>query len=182
MKAILKIPNFSNYEIYPKDGVVWSLKMNRFIGSISKDGYWKTSLVSDDGNIWKTNLHRIIYTACYGDIPNDLQVNHIDEDKSNNSIFNLNLMTCKENVNWGRHNEKMATTLLGNVNKKGKYNNSSSKAVGAYKDGKLVMTFPSTREAHRNGYLSSCISCCCRGKLKLYKGFEWKYLEIEKVS
>lgn len=162
MKAVLKIPNFSNYEIYPKDGLVWSFKTNKFIGHPNTKGYWLLSLIDDDGVLHYLYLHRTIYTACYGDIPNDLQVNHIDEDKSNNGIFNLNLMTSKENNNWGTHNKRCATAL--------------SKPVGAFKDGKLVMTFPSTNDADQYGFDHSTIAKCCLGKRNVHKGFEWKYL------
>lgn len=59
--------------------------------------------------------------------------------------------------------------------------NANCKQVGAFKDGKLVMTFPSTKEAKRNGFDQSAVSACCRNCYSregnnVYKGFEWKYL------
>ena len=174
MNAILKIDGFSNYEIYPKDGKIWSNTTNKFIGS-NNDGYSPCALMADDGSIWRTNIHRVIYTACYGDIPEGMQVNHIDEDKNNNSIFNVNLMTPKENTNWGTRNERASKTLKGTrINRI-----DESKPVGAYKDGKLVMTFPSTAEAGRNGFDHSCIGKCCRGvkNYNSHKGYEWRYID-----
>ena len=100
-------------------------------------------------------------------IPDGLDVNHIDENKNDNSIFNLNLMTRSENNNWGTRKERYIKTR--------------SKTVGAYKNGKLVMTFSSTKEAGRNGYKQSAVSGCCRGikGCKTYKGYEWRYIEKE---
>lgn len=165
-----QIPNYSNYVILPNEGLVYSLKRNKFIGNKGKKGYWKTALTDDNGNGWNTQIHRIVYIACYGEIPDGLDVNHIDENKNDNSIFNLNLMTRSENNNWGTRKERYIKTR--------------SKTVGAYKNGELVMTFSSTKEAGRNGYKQSAVSGCCRGikGCKTYKGYEWQYIETEKVS
>lgn len=168
MEAVLKIPNFSNYEIYPKDGLVWSLKTNKFVGAKNLDGYYQCRLFGDDGTEWFALVHRVVYTACYGEIPEGMQVNHINEIKTDNRIDNLNLMSSKENCNWGNRNKILSRVLTNNKKK--------SKKVGAYKDGKLVMVFPSTMEASRNGFSNGNISRCCKGELKHHKGFQWKYL------
>lgn len=164
MKAILKIDNFSNYEIYPKEGKVWSNTTNKFIGSKTrKTGYWNSVLTADDGTIWKAPLHRVIYTACYGQIVDNMEVNHIDENPDNNSIFNLNLLTHNDNINWGNHNVKSAKAR--------------SAPVGAFKDNVLQFTFESVNDAGRNGYCKSHICNCCNGKRKSHKGYEWRYID-----
>lgn len=172
----MKLRNFSNYEIYPQEGKIWSYKRNRFIGCKDKDGYLQCTLYADDGTIWTTTIHRLVWIAVNGDIPKGYEVNHIDEHKDNNSIANLNLMTRKENINFGTHNERMAKALKGNTNKKGKYNNKSSKQVGMYKDGVLILVFPSTQEAQRNGFNSGAISNCCNGLRQSHKGYKWQYI------
>lgn len=53
------------------------------------------------GNTNRVSVHRAVWEAFNGKIPEGLQVNHIDEDKHNNHLDNLNLMTAKENTNWG---------------------------------------------------------------------------------
>lgn len=62
-------------------------------------------------------VHRLIYLTFTGDIPDGMQVNHIDENKDNNSVSNLNLMTCKENINYGtgikRSREKLRKSIIG---------------------------------------------------------------------
>ena len=163
------IPNYSDYVVLPNEGLVYSLKRNKFIGAKNPEGYWYSSLYSDNGEKWVTNLHRAIWTTVNGPIPQGLEVNHIDENKSNNSIDNLNLLTRKENNNYGTRNERTAKAL--------------SKPVGMYKDGKLIFTFPSAREAQRNGFDSSTICKCCKGVkgYKTYKGYEWRFIEKESV-
>ena len=168
------LPNFSNYVIYPKQGRIWSLKSNRWVGAKNnKTSYWHCTLYGDDGTVWCTYLHRVIWQAVNGDIPKGYEVNHRDENPSNNIITNLNLMTPKENINWATHNERSA---------KARSNHPQiSKQVAAYKNDVLVMTFPSTMEAQRNGYNSSNISKCCRGCFNrlgnnTYKGYQWQYI------
>ena len=46
-------------------------------------------------------IHRLVYISFNGLIPEGKVVNHIDENKLNNSLSNLNLLTPKENANWG---------------------------------------------------------------------------------
>ena len=70
-------------------------------------------------------------------------------------------------MNWGTCIERVS---------KANTNGKRSKSVGAFKDGKLVLSFPSTKEAGRNGFESSSVAKCCRGKLKTHKGYTWKYI------
>jgi hypothetical protein len=165
--ATLKLPSFSNYLIYPDLGKVFSLKLNKFIGAKRSTGYWQVYLMDDKGIYHYFLLHRLIYMAVNGEIPNDMQVNHIDEDKNNNSIINLNLMTPKENCNYGTRNERLSIIL--NNNKK------KIKSVSAYKNGKLYKKFISVKDAVKCGYNGGNISRCCNGYIKHYKGLEWKY-------
>ena len=109
-------------------------------------------------------VHRVVYESVTGEpIPEHLECNHISEDKTDCRFENLNLMSHKDNVNWGTRTERC------------------SKQVGAFQNGKLVMVFPSTMEADRNGFHSGHISECCNGERKTHKGFVWKYLDDDEI-
>lgn len=58
-------------------------------------------------------------------------------------------------------------------------NTGKAKKVNQYDlNGKYIMTYPSTGIAAKAiGGVHSHISQCCRGKLKTYKGFIWRYTE-----
>ena len=173
----MKIINFSNYEIYPNEGKIWSLKTNKWVGSKNKKtGYWECTLTSDDGIVWKTKVHRVIWTCVNGEIPQGYEVNHRDETTDNNSISNLNLLTHKENMNFGTRNVRAGKAIAKAM--KGKHINRKdlSKPVGAYKNGTLIMVFPSTREAGRNGFNQGHIASCCNGKLQSHKGYQWQFI------
>ena len=164
--------DFRNYEIYA-DGHIWSYKRNKFLKpQTRKDGYQQVVLVDNYGKKKMYTLHRVIYEAVSGEpIQDGLQVNHINENKTDNRFENLNLMSPKENVNWGSGIERCHKT--------------QSKQVGAFKNGELVMTFQSVNEAGRNGFNSGAVSACCRNCFNregnnVYKGLTWKYIYIYK--
>lgn len=158
-----KFRNFDNYEIYA-DGSIFSYWTNKWLKPITqKNGYQVVWLVDNDGKKKKYLLHRVIYETFSGEpIPPKMQCNHISEDKTDCSFANINLLTPKENINWGSRTERMIKT--------------KSKQVGAFKNGELVMVFTSTMEAGRNGFDHSHIVDCCNGKRKTHRGFEWRYL------
>lgn len=56
-------------------------------------------------------VHRLVYMAHVGVIPNGLQVNHKDENKTNNCIDNLELMTNKENCSYGTRNARISKSM-----------------------------------------------------------------------
>lgn len=113
------------------------------------------------------SINRLVYEAFHGPIPRGMQVNHINEIKSDNSLWNLNLMTPKENTNYG--------TCIQRRSKK------KSKQVYQYTlDGKLIRVWPSTMECDRNGFKQGAVSGCCRNECgrKTYKGSKWSYTPL----
>ena len=160
--------NYSNYEVF-EDGRIYSYKSKKFLKPATrKDGYQIVSLTDNEGKQKTYYLHRVVWEAVTGKpIPQGYEINHISEVKKSNMITNLELLTHKENNNYGSRNSRAAEAL--------------SKQVGAYKTGELIFTFPSTQEAGRQGFNGGAVAACCRncysreGNNK-YKGFEWKYI------
>ena len=158
-----KFRNYDKYEIY-ENGRIWSYIRNKWLKpKIDKKGYQRVFLYDNEGKRKYYQVHRIVYETFSGEpIPPNMQVNHIDENKENNARNNLNLMSPKQNTNWG-------TCISRRVKK-------ISKQVGAFKNGELVMTFQSTQEASRQGFCQTSVASCCRGERKTHKGYTWKYL------
>lgn len=159
--------DFTKYEVYD-DGRVWSYKRNKFLKPKSNGkGYQQVCLTDNDGNAKWYYLHRVVYESVSGaPIPRGYEVNHIDERKDNNMRSNLELVTHKENINFGSRNARVSKAI----------SKALSKQVGAFKNDELVMTFPSTREAGRQGFHQGSVAACCRGESKTHKGFQWKYI------
>lgn len=80
--------------------------IKQFVGN---NGYSKVSLCKDAKPISK-DVHRLVYIAFNGEIPEGMFVNHIDENKKNNRLDNLNLLTPKENTNYGTGINRMKET------------------------------------------------------------------------
>lgn len=57
-------------------------------GGLSNSGYYQVRV---EGRL--TLVHRVIWELFYGDIPEDMIIDHIDRDKLNNDIQNLRLVT-----------------------------------------------------------------------------------------
>ena len=163
-----KFRNFEKYEVF-EDGRIWSYWTNKWLKPITKkNGYQVVWLSDNEGNRKSYLLHRVVYETFSGEqIPENLEINHIDERKDNNGRSNLELVSHKQNINYGTRTERSA---------KSRTNGKLSKAVGAYKDEKLVISFPSANEAGRNGFNCFHIWACCNGKSKTHKGYTWKYL------
>ena len=132
-------------------------------------GYLAVHLFKDGkGKMYK--VHRLVWEAFNGPIPEGMQINHLNEDKTDNRLENLSLTTPKENCNWGTRNYRRAKAL--------------SKMVEQYTlDGVHFMTWFSAKgveeELGHLGFNRGHISECCQGKRKMHKGYIWKYAEKE---
>tara|TARA_R110001632_G_scaffold2063_1_gene9135 strand:- start:1471 stop:1944 length:474 start_codon:yes stop_codon:yes gene_type:complete len=103
-----EIEGFENYEI-DTDGTVYSLRIannprnskfrdGRLSERIVGSGYAAVSLYDTPKKPKQIAIHRLVYETFIGPIPDGLQIDHIDNCKTNNKIDNLQLMTAKENM------------------------------------------------------------------------------------
>lgn len=147
-------------------GRIRSLKYGKYTilkESNHKKGYRRVVLCKD-GNRKDYQVHRLVWEVFKGPIPDGMQVNHIDENTSNNNLDNLMVCTPKENNNWGTHNEKMANT--------------KKKHIFQYDvEGNLVNEWCSISETINNGFNPSAVSMCCLGERKTHGGYKWAYAE-----
>ena len=78
-------------------------------GRQNPHGYLLVTLSKNNIKSTKT-IHRLVAEAFIPKTENNPQANHIDEDKTNNKVSNLEWVTAKENINHGTRSERAAKT------------------------------------------------------------------------
>lgn len=76
------------------EGVVFGVLGRRIGARPNKQGYCNIRLFKG-GEAW--GVHRLVWTLFVGSIPEDREINHIDGNKSNNHLRNLELVTRSQN-------------------------------------------------------------------------------------
>ena len=99
------------------DGQILGIKSNKTLKpDINQDGYCRVSLYKDK-ECKHYSVHRLVAQTFLPNPDNLPEVNHKDEDKTNNYYENLEWCTIEYNNNYGTHNQKVSKTL------KNKYRN-----------------------------------------------------------
>ena len=80
-----------------EEGEIYSLKRNRILKGRSMRGYRRVVLMKDGKQV-NALVHRLIAQTFIPNPENKPYINHIDGDKTNNSVSNLEWCTQKENV------------------------------------------------------------------------------------
>ena len=135
-------------------GKVWSYKNKIFLKpGKDKSGYLLVTL-SKNGDKETKKIHRLVMeTYCPIEGMENLECDHIDFDRQNNCLKNLQWLAPEQN------------------NKKHK----TCKKVLCVETG---IIYKSINEAERQtGINQSSISKACRGKLKTAGGYHWKFVE-----
>ena len=130
---------------------------------ISNVGYLRVSLRAA-GHTYQRSVHRLVTDSFFGPCPAGFQVNHKDEDRTNNDVSNLEYLTPTQNNNYGNHNLRIsiakgtpvtATDVCGNQ-----------------------CTYHSISDAERKtGVCESNIRKCLRGLRHTAGGHQWAYAE-----
>lgn len=156
------IKNYENYEV-SNFGRVKNKKTGRILKlEKTRDGYIRVNLCK--GGIQRhALLHRLVSLAFLPNPQNLPQINHKDEDKTNNTVDNLEWCTCEYNNNYGTRNERQAEK--------------KSKPVLQYDLlGNLIREWPSIMKVERElGISQGNISSCCSGNRSSAGGYLWKY-------
>ena len=170
MELWKSITGFEEYRI-SSEGRVWSAKSNRYLSPTTDSyGYLVVGLF-DNGHQTKKKVHRLVAEHFLPNFDDAKQVNHKDEDKTNNCAANLEMCTSNYNINYGSRNQKVSAKLSANPPR-------AKKAVAAFAaDGNIVYRFESLHAAERAGFNRGAIYQVCThtGRLKRYQGLDWRY-------
>lgn len=152
------VSGFPAYTV-DKRGNVYNSKGKILKPSVSNNGYSMVSLSNRSTKHKRFLVHRLVAMAFIPNPNNLTQVNHIDRDKTNNNVENLEWCTPLENLLHSNVIEKAS---------KAKY-----RKVRCVTTGKM---YSSIKEATVDMGLShSNIVACCTGRRNKCGGVEWEY-------
>ena len=160
-ETFVEIEGFEKYEA-SNLGRVRNIKSGIVLKPwITKDGYLRHCLYKHNKRK-NLLLHRIIATAFIDNPEKKPQVNHIDENKLNNDLSNLEWCTERENAIHGTRTKRVAEKL-------------SQKVIQLDLNDNILNVFKSMRQAEREtGVSVGNISSCCNRKTKSAGGYKWR--------
>ena len=168
---LASIDGYPDYWI-SRCGKVWSdAGRGCFLKPWVSNGYYQVKLY--DGRKRKNHkIHRLVASAFIPNPHNKEQINHKSGKRADNSVANLEWVTCSEN-----HLHAYRTLGRKNVwrGKFGHDNHSSKPVIQMNLDGLEVAMFGSAHEAERAGFDHSHIGRCCRNTQKTHAGYRWKF-------
>lgn len=153
--------------------------------SLSNNGYLRVGLrVKGEQKMFL--IHRLVALVFnpigYSKV---MQVNHIDENKTNNNITNLEWVTPKENTNYGSRTDRAITNMKNTkATKEWKSNNSGGNVhnaraiIGVNVKTKERIEFESMSSVNKffnKPHADRSVSATIRGKQKTAYGYYWFY-------
>ena len=136
-------------------------------------GYLRIRLFKG-GECKRHYIHRLVLMT-FSPVENmeNLDCNHLDENKENNNLNNLEWCTRSYNNTYNGRHKRVAEK---NTNGK-----CSIPIVQLSQDGKLIKVWKSSHDAERGGFNQGAIIQCCKNKFhregnNIYKGYKWQYI------
>ena len=165
--VFLPHPKYSGY-VFNINGKCIALKSGVVVnGTVSPAGYRQTTVCG-----FNSGHHRLVWEAFRGTIPPNHQIHHIDGDKLNNALPNLECLSSTDHSRVTRKEHKRPN------------NNGKSIAIIRISGDGVRVPFPSTNEAVRQtpGTHHSAIILCIHGKRKTHAGFRWERALGEEIE
>ncbi len=176
MKEIWK--DIKDYESLYQVSNLGNVRRKNKILKLQKGPYgYLIVCLSKKGKKITKRVHRLVAETFISNSNNSLEVNHIDGDKTNNRVENLEWCTCQQNIQHA-YNIGLKKPPLNMLEKKGKDNPGSKKVLQYNLNGKLIREWDSLSDINRElKYSVSFISQCCRGYYKKAYGYKWKFVQ-----
>jgi hypothetical protein len=119
--------------------------------TINTDGYAVLHLYKDGKKVF-CQVHRLVMLAFYPELEQET-VNHIDENKQNNGISNLEWLSKKDNIQYSKNKPVLKIDS----------------------EGIVIKEYRNMKDTLQDGYNPICVSRCCRGMQEKSGGFRWEF-------
>ena len=128
-------------------------------------GYLHVQLTGSQSKQVSIPVHRLVAKAFIPNPDNYPQVNHKDEDPTNNQVDNLERCTSKYNVNYGHRNYNASKTLTRDI------------CALDINTGDVILMFDCAKDYENLGFIRADIQQCARHTIKQVYGFHWEFVE-----
>lgn len=189
--------DFINYNVYPYEDKIVNIKSGKELKQSTNDRGYKYYRLYKDGKVYSIRTNRLYYECVNGEIPECMEIDHIDNDRSNNNPSNLRAVSHTENMNnpisiekrkeiysdadmRKQISQRMKGRFAGEKNPMyGKPRPEGSsvppKPIKVFKDGTIVAIYPCINEAARDLNLSrGNINSCLKGVRSHTKGYTFE--------
>lgn len=134
---------------------------------LTKYGYYRIGLTKNSKQVYHS-VHRLVAEAFIPNSKNLLQINHKDENKTNNCVDNLEWCTAVYNANYGTRNKRSAEKQI--------------KPIMCIETGVIYNSL--TEASKKTGISKGNISSVCNHRkwCKTAGGYHWEYIKPEKKT
>lgn len=167
-----EIEGYEGKYLVSDTGKVFSIRANKTLTpSQTEKGYLRVCLQDKGEKRW-LRVHRIVASAFIANHDSKETVNHINGNRKDNRVENLEWATMEEQNRDPRRNAKMSESM-----KRCKYICDKMRKVAQIgPDGNVIQTYESLQDAARAlGSTASNIRGCCIGERHTCKGYTFKF-------
>ena len=148
--------------------------------AIKANGYLQVGLRKHNQRKY-VSIHRLVAIHFIENPENKKQVNHIDCNKQNNNINNLEWVTSQENQKHAKENGLRENMPKGeehvNFGLYGEQSRSAKKVIRYNRETGETKLYNAKILAKYDGFDVTSVSKCCHKKMKTHRGYEWYFLE-----
>lgn len=174
LKVIHDFPDYT-VDIY---GRVFNHSGKELKQWVTRDGYCMVRLCRN-GYEKSCSVHRLVADAFFDGDHDGYEVNHIDGNKQNNFVGNLEWVTRSENLQHSYKANLRKSPLTKELRMKGTkvFAEQNKRPVRVLETGEIFASIKDCAQAL--GCASSAISCCCRGYAKQHHGYHFAFADQE---
>lgn len=150
------IPEFAGLYAATADGRIYSYSKKKFLSIVNGNNGYKQLCLHKDTKPYMRYLHRLVASAWLPNPDNLPEINHIDANKSNNDVSNLEW--CTRNYNLSCRTK-------------------AGRTVRPVYCVELHKQYPSITAAAKANYIhTSNIIDCCKHRSRTAGGYHWRYI------